>query len=206
MHGFTVHNVCLDVVLKPITARLDQCWWYLGGAGMSFPSVRPPSRLPPEPDVRKFQKRGPGRRSRLPALGKLDPDDLKRHLDELAEASAEYGRWLADRHGARVGKPGFFSRYAVGLDTNWQMYYASDAHDLDGCSFDTIVKRFDRNWFGPVPDDVPSDLFLITRDVDAAYVDLFLRDEWSANMVRGHLDKHGIRWGRFDPERMKHHR
>jgi hypothetical protein len=197
MHGLTVDNIHLDRVLAPVAHHLDRCWWYLGGAGMSFPHVRKPNPLA-DPETNKPQGRQDRRRARRQAMQspspgpRFDPEDWQRYLDESRAAGEEYARWLDDSCTYRVGKPGFFSRYAAGMDSNWQTYYASDSNELRPSSFDEVSRRFDGVWFDPPPGDLPPDICLITRDVDAGYLDLFFRDEWMFDMVWHYLDKKGM--------------
>jgi hypothetical protein len=180
MHGLTVSNTCLEQTLAAIAAHLDQCWWYLGGAGMSFPWIRPP------------------RRSDDSGL-KFDPVDWDRYLRENEAAAREYGRWLDNDSAAyRVGKPGFFSRYSAGMEGDWKIYYASDAAAIPLSSFDEAAGRFDGVWFDPPPDDLPADICLITRDIDHAYLDLFFRDDWMFRTVWGYLLGKEMRPARFE--------
>jgi hypothetical protein len=104
MIGMTVNNTRQAQVLAPVARQLDLCWWYLGGAGMSFPWIRPPRRLPAPTPVPL--RRGPGRHSGRPAEpGPLEPEDWERYLAESRAASDEYRNWLDDRCAYRVGKP-----------------------------------------------------------------------------------------------------
>jgi hypothetical protein len=175
MHGLTVHNIHLDQVLAPVAISLDACWWNLDGAGMSFPWVRPPTRLPPEPP--KPRRRGPGRHT-FSAPPLFDPPDWQRYLDESRAAREEYDHWIELLGSNRIGKPGFFRRYAAGMNGDWQIYFASDAPTLETAGFAEADRLFNRVWFDPPPTAMPADICLITRDVDAAYLDLFFRDEW----------------------------
>src|SRR5438045_4082390 len=110
MHGLTVNNIHLDQVLAPVVIPIDACWWNLGGAGLSFPSVRPPNRLPPEsPSPRR---RGPGRHRPSSSPVRFDPVDWQRYLDDSRVARDEYDRWIELYGHWRIGKPGFFRRYA----------------------------------------------------------------------------------------------
>lgn len=127
MLGLTVQNIPLDRVLAPIVGMLDQCWWYLGETGMSFPSIRPPARIPSQ---REPGRRGPGRHSHLPPA-RFDPADWHRFIDETKVAQAEYENWVVQLGHERFGKPGFFSRYAAGMDKNWKMFFASDVPTLN---------------------------------------------------------------------------
>ena len=174
MLGLTISNIHLHRVLEPIAYQLDYCWWYLGGHGMNFPSVVPPKRV----DVPKGAKVPEG-------IAPWDPADWQRYVEESDAASREYARWLSDPDVAdyRVGKPGFFSRYSTGLEGGWAMYCASDAGELPLSSFDQFASRFERYWFAEPPEGLPDDICLITRDVDAAYLDLFFRDEWMFKAV-----------------------
>jgi hypothetical protein len=174
MQGLTVNNIHLNRVLEPVAYYLDNCWWYLGGAGMSFPSIAPPARV----EVPKGTKMPEG-------IAQFDPVDWQRYLDESNVASREYAKWLIDPDLAeyRVGKPGFFERYAAGMDGGWAMYCVSDAPQLTLTSFDEFVSRFERHWFVEPPENLPPDICLITRDVDSAYLDLFFRDDWMFKAV-----------------------
>lgn len=203
-HGLTVSDIDLDRVLAPAANHLDNCWWYLGGAGMSFPWVKPPRRVePPEPPPagRQARKKARNQARRSPPSGAMqfDPEDWQRYQDETNAAAAEYGQWLDDSVDYRVGKPGFFKRYAAGMDGDWQMYFASDEPQLPVNAFDECVRRFDGNWFEAPPDDLPRDICLITRDVDHAYLDLFFRDEWMFKSVWAYLDAKGMTPGRYKP-------
>jgi hypothetical protein len=168
VHGLHVNHADFDQVLKPLAGFLDACWWNLGGAGMHFPSIRPAARL---------------KGSRI---NEFDPDDLKRYIAEQREASAEYDKWVDNSTTDRVGIPGFFSRYAPGIEGNWKTYYVSDAVNLPAESFALARKTFDGNWFD-WPPEVPKEICLITRDIDAAYLDLFFRDEWMYRSVFDYL-------------------
>jgi len=155
MYGLTVDNIHFDEVLKPIARQLDFCWWYLGGAGMTFPW--------------------------------LDATDRERFDREYQAASTEYANWLDTSAGIRVGKAGFFSRYARGIEGDWKIYYVSDAAELPADAFRAAAAKFDRVWFEPPPSDMPAEICLITRDVDHAYLDLFFRDEWMYQTVWQYL-------------------
>jgi hypothetical protein len=181
--GLSVNNVCLNDVLKPAEAYLDGCWWYIGGAGMQFPSVRTPKRAPVDS------------KSKKPPVPPFDAVDWERYLNESKAAREEYANWLVsdDIVKYRVGKPGFFSRYIAGIDGNWAMYCASDAPELRPTSFDEFESRFKRHWFDPPPENLPDDICLIARDVDAAYLDLFFRDEWLFQSVWSFLETKGMK-------------
>jgi hypothetical protein len=183
VHALTVNNVHLDQVLAPIAKSLDQCWWFLGGAGMSFPSIRPPTRIAPPPKTAKtFDD----------LRAQYDRADWERYSREMQAANEEYSNWLDTSTDDRIGKPGFFARYAAGMDGTWAMYYASDADQLPMHSFRSAVQRFDGVWFDPPPEDLPSDICLVTRDIDSAYLDLFFRDEWMFRTVWGYLEQKGM--------------
>jgi hypothetical protein len=188
MLGLTVNNTHLHRVLEPLAYHLDYCWWYLGGAGMSFPAIRPPKRV----EVPKSTKLSEG-------VAEFDPADWQRYLDESNAASREYANWLTDLDFAsyRVGKPGFFRRYASGMDGNWAMYCASDAGELPLPSFDVFASRFEGHWFVQAPDDLPPDICLITRDIDSAYLDVFFRDEWMHKSVWSFCEAKGMKPRRF---------
>ena len=138
-----------------------------------------------------------------PGLGPFDPDDLQRDLAENSDAEREYSTWLDTSYGDRVGRPGFFSRYAAGMGGDWQMYFASDAAVLPRLSLSEAVSRFDRVWFDAPPADLPPDICLITRDVDHAYLDLFFRDASVFEAVWDFLDSQGMEpspYRPYDPE------
>ena len=185
MHGLTVGNTKLDLVLAPIAQALDKCWWHINGAGMRFPQVRQPRRLPAEKPVRP--RRGPGRHTAADVLGPYDPADYQRYTDEMSTTRREFEGWFFQG----FAMPGFFSRYAEGVCGDWQVCFASDAEDLP-LSLHEAASRFGRVWFAPPPDDLPSDICLITRDVDYAYLDLFFRDRWMFDSVWNDLDAKGM--------------
>jgi hypothetical protein len=184
VHALTVNNIHLDQVLAPVATSLDHCWWFLGGAGMSFPSVRPPARIAPPPRTAKtFDD----------LKAQYDPADWERYSREMQAENDEYNNSLDTSTDDRIGRPGFFSRYARGMDSNWAMYFASDAPELPAYSLKSAARRFERFWFDPPPDDLPSDICLITRDIDSAYLDLFFRDEWMFRTVWGYLEAKGMK-------------
>lgn len=197
MHGITVQNIHLDRVLAPLVGTLDQCWWYLDGTGMSLPSIRPPARVPAPPAGEGARgRRGPGRHSHAPPA-RFDPADWQRFMNETRAAQAEYERWVVQLGHERFGKPGFFSRYAAGMDKNWKMFFASDAPTLEQAGLAEAARLFDHDWFDSPPAELPSDICLITRDVDAAYLDLFFRDDWMCRSVLGHAAAHRIKASPF---------
>jgi hypothetical protein len=192
MHGLTVHNFRLAQALAPIAVSMDQCWWYLGGAGMSFPSIQPPARLTTPTHIQNDRfRRGPGRYASVQAASHFDPADWQRYLAESAAAAEEYGKCVDLLGDARVGKPGFFRRYAAGMDTNWQIYFASDAPALEQVGFGDAARQFNGVWFDPPPTELPTDICLITRDIDSAYLDLFFRDEPMYHSVLNHARARG---------------
>jgi hypothetical protein len=186
MLGLTVSEVRLDVVLASASTMLDQCWWYLGGHGMRFPWIRDVNLLPPEP---KPKKKGPGRYSDPLQPSRVDPVDFARYMAEYEAATAEFEDWLQDG----VGRPGFFSRYATGIDADWATYYASDASELPAEAFSEALARFNRVWFDYPPSDLPKQICLITRGVDAAYLDVFFRDEPIYRTVWDDLQRKSLR-------------
>ncbi len=149
-------------MLQPITAFLDGCWWCLGGCGASY------------------GPRYPGKDT--------TPDQLARWREELARAADEYSLWVDfDWPNYRVGIPGFFSRYASGINTDWKIYYASDAPQLPVHSFDEVQSK-SIGWFEPPP-PLPADICILVRDIDNAYWDLFFRDDWAYDAVRFYLEE-----------------
>jgi len=214
-HGLTTHNIHLDLVLAPVAAKLDRCWWYLGGAGMRFPWIKPPAVLKEyEPAVsngRQARKKARNEAKKRPPPGpmRFEPADWQRYLDESRAAEEEYAKWLDDSGAVAygVGKPGFFRRYAAGMDGDWQIYYASDAPELPVSSFDECASRFDFVWLVEPPDDLPEDICVITRDIDAGYLDLFFRDEWMFKPVWDYLVAKGMQPTRYKrleiPERWR---
>jgi hypothetical protein len=174
MFGLTVNNIHLDQVLEPVAYQLDHCWWYLGGSAMTFPGIRPPQRV----EVPKGKMPPEG-------VAVFQADEWERYLAESDAASREYANWIVGSDVANygIGKPGFFSRYGPGMGGDWQMFCASDSSELKLTSFDEFASRFEGHWFTEPPDNLPDDICLITRDVDAAYLDLFFRDEWMFKAV-----------------------
>ena len=101
------------------------------------------------------------------------PQDL-RAAEELWE------RWVDDSHGFRVGQRGFFSRYANTLDFFWTTHFASDAPECPHAVFahaDHALSRLDR------PAALPPPIFLMARDVDHAYAELYFREDWAFQTV-----------------------
>jgi hypothetical protein len=192
MLGLTVNNIYLARVLVPVAHYLDHCWWYLGGTGMSFPGIRLPRTIGDVESERTDVSRDARQRSPALEAPRFDPGDLQRYREETRAASAEYANWVDASRGYRVGKPGFFSRYAAGMDGGWQTYYVSDSAEQWPVSFGCMAKRFDTVWF-EAPVDVPPDVCLVTRDVDSAYLDLFFRDEWMFSTVWGYAETKGMK-------------
>jgi len=128
-----------------------------------------------------------------------DPADMQRYLDESRAATTEYANWIDDSRGYRVGKPGFFARYGQGMDGGWQTYYVSDSPERWPSSFDQMARRFDKVWFVAPPDETPPDICLVTRDVDAAYLDLFFRDDWMFSSVWGYAQEKGMKPRHYKP-------
>jgi hypothetical protein len=151
----------LGDLLKPIEAFLDGCWWCLGGSGAKWLGTTYPGNAASEAEVTRWR-------------------------EKCRRAAEEYSLWVDDAlPNYRVGIPGFFSRYGNAIETDWQIYYASDAAELPVNSFDeTLGKRI--GWF-EAPPELPADICLLVRDIDNAYWDLFFRDEWAYDAVKGHL-------------------
>jgi hypothetical protein len=151
----------LGDLLKPIEAFLDGCWWCLGGSGAKSLGTTYPGKGASETAMSLWR-------------------------EECRRAAEEYSLWVDDAlPDSRVGIPGFFSRYANAIDTDWKIYYASDAAELPANSFDEARgKRI--GWFESPP-ELPADICLLVRDIDNAYWDLFFRDEWAYEAVKGHL-------------------
>ena len=144
MHGLTVQNINIEQILAPIATVMDECWWFLGGAGMSFPSIRVPARLVAQPHATKGVQ------------APYDPVDWQRYLNEYRAGADEYSRWIETLGTDRVGKPGFFSRYAAGMDARWQLYFVSDATAIERTGFADAARQFTGVWFDAPASEMPA--------------------------------------------------
>ena len=201
MHGLTIQNVNFAQVLKPLETTLNDCWWWVGGAGITFPDIRPAATLPQRQAPKVWK--GPGRYShpqRMSGPIEFDPADFERYMAESNAASEEYAKWIELLGDQRVGKPGYFGRYAKGLGRDWDLYFASDAPALESSGLSEAAQRFFGVWFDPPP-DMPPDILLIARTIDAAYMDAFLRDEWMMQTLQAYLERSGIEFRPFKPLR-----
>lgn len=148
----------LSMILAPIQQTLDNCWWYLGGAGVQFP---------------------------------LHAQNAT--AAELEQQTSDYSRFLDDRSGYRVGKPGWFSRYINYVDTSWELFFACEGSSsvcprvpLDW--LDTFLSKGQVSWFGDVGEwSLPEAVVLVCRNVDDAYWDLFFRDHLSYTLIEQHM-------------------
>lgn len=150
----------LSEILKPLRKSLDDCWWYLGGAGVQLP--------------------------------------LQQGLasnDELNQQSLDYAQWMDDESGYRVGKPGWFSRYIDYVDMNWALYFAceSSSTEIPREILDWLDSFLSKgvSWFGDAKNwPLPPEVVMVCRDVDAAYWDLFFREEALCKSIQEHLQKY----------------
>lgn len=103
---------------------------------------------------------------------------------DFRDAEALWARWVDDSHGVRVGRRGFFSRYADRVDFVWTTQFASDSPECPHDAFakaDDTLSRLDR------PEALPLPIFLMARDVDGAYTELFFREDWAFHTVWPYL-------------------
>jgi hypothetical protein len=189
-------------VLQPIAAHVDQCWWYLGGAGTNIYSLLPPlpeQNLPPFPPKIQSNQSEEARNDHESAL-KVWKEALKAAVEKenkiksesLEAVVNEYSRWINDECGYRVGIPGWFSRYAGIVDVDWNCYLASD--DNSGRLPRTTMNRIDEshgyflNWSQNSKEiNLPQDICIICNIMDCALWEIIFRDEWMHQAVRSHL-------------------
>lgn len=146
----------LSEILKPIQQTLDDCWWYLGGGGMTLPLY----------------------------LGNASAEMVEKQ-------SLDYADFLDDESGYRVGKPGWFARYIDHVDACWNCYFVCESSSVQ-IPRETMdwLDSFnpDDPWFGDVARwSLPNNVLMVCRDVDAAYWDLFFRDQNLCKAIEQHL-------------------
>src|SRR5215218_1996763 len=72
-----------------------------------------------------------------------DPEALAEWCDALGSLIDDVQTWRI----GRVGRPGFFSRFASGMGHDWDVYFVSDAAALPVESFHAMMGQ-STNWFG----------------------------------------------------------
>ena len=160
MKGLRVQSEGLGELLRPIGAFLDGCWWCLGGSGASV---------------------GPRHPGRDASVAKL-----RRWREDMERAAAEFSLWVDNEFpDYQVGLPGFFSRFADCVDSDWVRYYASDAAEVPVSAFDE-ARGLTVDWFA-APPALPEAICLFVRNIDNAYWDFFFRDDWAYEAVKGYL-------------------
>jgi hypothetical protein len=180
MYGLrVVGRLSILKVLEPIQPLLDTCWWYLDGAGIRLPPPRHIDQLSPPQDT-------------TPTGWAKWREENREWLSAIEEQSLEYAMWMDDEAGYRVGLPGWYSRYAEFVDTDWALYFAceSPSGGLPRPTLDWLDALHSEgvDWFGDANNwSLPADVVLVWRDVDNAYWDLFFGDQKYCNAIRRHL-------------------
>ena len=108
----------------------------------------------------------------------LASPERAREVEELSS------KWVDDSQGIRVGRRGFFSRYADRVDFVWTTHFASDAPECPYAAFenaDRTLSRLDR------PEVLPPPIFLMARDVDHVYTEFYFREDWAFQTVWPYL-------------------
>jgi hypothetical protein len=162
MRYFRTSGVSMFEALRPLSASLDTCWWYIGGHGFQKTRdfvTRLHCRRCPEQEIHGY---------------------WMQLLDKYVVHDTPVGR---------VGKPGFFSELADSLDLDWACYFAIEGDEMPLPSLRVVDEK--RQWyFGPIA-DLPPDVVLVARDVDHAYQDYGFRDDWMFNEAIGHVRRGG---------------
>ncbi|QDV69914.1 hypothetical protein Poly24_36320 [Rosistilla carotiformis] len=127
-----------------------------------------------------------------------DPSVVLKHMESQ---SREYANWLNDDFGYRVGKPGWFSRYANYADTNWAMYFGcNNATEIPTQTLDWL-ENFTSNgtdWFGDAAQwGLPTDVAFVCRNIDDALWHVFTRDPQHHMAVQQHLTLQSITFRPF---------
>jgi hypothetical protein len=148
----------LDRSLEPIAMRLDRCWWYIGGQGISIPFDLPKDRKPTEEEW-----------ARATAAQEVETEEVSRYLTA----------------GGRSGRPGFFSRGSRGLSGDWKFYVVADAAEEPVELFEQLAR--DHRDLIARPAEPPPEVCLVVQGVDWAYWDIFFRDCWMFEKVWEHM-------------------
>jgi hypothetical protein len=148
--------------LRPAAAVLDACWWHIGGHGFSM--------------TKEFVKRFDARR--------LTQAELYEHYMQLLTDYVDH-----DTPVGRVGKPGFFSSLGDSVDFSWACHFAVEGDQMPLASL-RVVSELKGIWFSPL-ENLPLDVALVARDVDAAYQEYGFRDEWMFAATHDHLRRGG---------------
>ncbi|QDV53785.1 hypothetical protein [Gimesia fumaroli] len=151
----------LSEILKPIQQMLDDCWWYLGGAGVTLPLY----------------------------LGNASAEmvekqslDYANFLDDESDYRVGKPGWFA-RYIDHVDAcwDCYFACESLSSEKPRELLDRLDALDSKGR---------DDWWFGDVTDwSLPDEVVLVCRDVDAAYWDLFFRDKNDCTIIEQHLQQ-----------------
>jgi hypothetical protein len=145
--------------LRTVASSLDWCWWYVGGNGFSMtPSFL--RRIAPR------ERAAEGVRGRYERL-------LADYVDHESVP------------GCGVGKPGFFSRLGDSVDFSRTTLFAIEGEELPACTIGEVM-RVELAWFDPLQ-NLPPEVVVVARDVDAAYQDYGFRDEWMFKSVAADL-------------------
>jgi hypothetical protein len=148
----------LDRILAPIAEKLDACWWFIGGQGVSIPFDLPDDRQPTQEDYARAKPR------------------RDRQMEEVC-------RYLTQ--GGRSGRPGFFSRGGSGLSGDWKFYVATDVTDEPVGLFEQL-ENSTRDLLAR-PAEQPPEVCVVVQGVDWAYWDIFFREDWMFKRVWEHL-------------------
>ena len=180
MFGLRIeHPLALTTILSPMQYLLDQCWWYLGGAGVSLPNPEGIKQPPP--------------------LTNSSPEGLKQWQIENSEwllareeQEKQYSQWIESTSDYRVGLPGWYLRYADYLDTDWAIYFAcnSNENQLPRAALDRLHKKSleGMDWFSnPSSWFLPHDVVAMCRIVDDAYWEIFFSSQNYRTAVQNYL-------------------
>jgi hypothetical protein len=162
MRYFRTSGLSMLEALRPLSASLDACWWYLGGHGFQM--------------TRDFVERLHSRH--------CSEQELHEYWMQLL---GEYV--FHDTPVGRVGKPGFFTQLADSVDFQWACHFAIEGDEMPLPSLRVVAEK-DSCWFGPVA-GLPPDVVLVARDIDAAYQEYGVRDKWMFETALGHLRRTG---------------
>ena len=149
--------------LKTVAPAMDRCWWYIGGNGFSL--------------TNSFLRRMAPRN--------WTAERIREHWERLLTEYVDN-----ETVDGRVGKPGFFSRLGDSVDFEWTTFFAIEGAELPATTIGEVMK-VERMWFNPLG-NLPPDVVVVARDIDAAYQDFGFRDVWMFESVASDLRRRGL--------------